>query len=242
MSLASDALLATTGLLPKAVTPKEISASAAVLDTWTRRMRQFVRKDEQAAFEYRPPVDLEKLFSKLVAPLDEIDVAPWLASFGDDLVAGAEYVESLRRARKYLVDAWPAVHYETQAGQKILPLSPDDEHEVWSLFQVLDDPDRLIAEMEQQTLTVTQAAAFRDCYPDLYQFADQALNDAMAELVAKDMDWAPSLEKEAVIRVFRGLPPEEEMVPPPPPPQPQAELKIEVDRDKTQAEVSSEPR
>lgn len=245
MSLRSDCLLAVTGCFPKEITPRDHLASQAIPDAWSKRLTRWIKNGEQTPFKYTPPKDLDKLFSQLAVPPNEIDVAGWIEGLGiEDAELQADYFMGLMRARSHVVAIWPKFSVETSAGPQILPLSYDDQHEVWAVIQVLDDPDRLLDEVEARTLTPSQALAFRTCYPDLYALADQALAAAMAEMraKAKGLQWDPGWEREAVINTLRGKPPEVPLAPPPPPAPPKVEVDVNSEREQTQAEVSSAPK
>lgn len=243
MSLRSDCLLAITGLFPDGVTPREHAASVTVPDTWAKRLRKWVTA-EQGPFTYVPPKrDMEKLFSQLVAPLDTNEVGQWIEGIGiDDVELSVDYPTALMRARKYLADAWPKFSVTAADGARILPLSADEAEEMSSILQVLNDPEKVLDEMFSWTLTADQALAFRTCYPDLYAHADNAIVGRLTELRAKDPTWEMGVEKEAILNLLRGQPPEEMPPPPPEPPTPAEKVKLDPDRDRTQAEVSSAPK
>lgn len=244
MSLRSDSLLAVTGLFPKDITAKEHAAAATVPDTWTRRLTQWVKAEEQAPFVYVPPkADMDKVFEQLAIPPAELEVAGWLEGLGvDDIELQADYFTALMRAREHVTGAWPKHSIDGPTGPRLLPLSQDDAEEVWGLIKVLDDPERLLEEMRCWTLTTSQALAFRTCYPDLYAHANQAIDTAIIDKRAKDDDFTLGVERESVLNVFRGMPPEEAPLPPPAPPAPPGKFQIDPEKDRTQAEVSGAPK
>jgi len=242
MSLRSDALLAVTGLFPKAISPKEHIASHGVAETFTQRLRSWVTAG-QKPFKYVAPPDLDKIWTALATPPSRLEVANWIEGIGvEDPELQADFWAGLTRARQHVIDAWPKFHIDGPAGPQILPLSYDDAHEVWSILQVLDDAERILDEMDAWTLTPSQALAFRTGFPDLYAHASSVLGRAMAEQRAKNIDWALSWEAEAVFNTLHGDPPED-MPPPPPPPQPEARpIKLNLEREQTQGQVSSQPK
>lgn len=245
MSIASDNLLAVTGIFPGEITPREHSASTAVQERWTRRLTHWVRTPEAKPFKFaEPKKNLDAVFLVLAKPISEQDVAGYLDGIGvdDSLELGAEYYAAMVRARDYVVNAWPKFSLEGPAGLRILPLSHDDKAEVWSIIQVLDDPDRVLDEMDSQTLTDTQALAFRECYPDLYALADTIITSEIIERRAKNEDWELGVAREAMLNTLRGLPPEERFTPPPPPPAPGGKFKLDPERTKTQIDISSAPK
>lgn len=240
MSLRSDSLLAVTGLFPKAITPDEHAAAESVAPTFQRRMRAWVKAAEPKPFDYQPPKkDLEGLFAALATTPDQLTVQAWLEGLGvSDIELVADYWKGLQTARQLVVDAWPKFTIEA-SGTQILPLSADDAAEVWSLIQVLDDPERVLDELDSFTLTETQARVFREAYPDLYAAADAEAKATIMEQRARKPSWGLTWDREGVLNTFRGKPPEQPLAKPaPPPPPPDRPAKLNTDRDRTQAEVS----
>jgi hypothetical protein len=244
MSLQSDALLAATGIFPKDITPKEHAASEGVVATWTKRLTSWVKSEDQGEFVFVPPKkDLDKVFETLAKDLDAEEVGAWFDGLGAENVdLQIDYVSSLGRAREYIIEAWPKYSLEGPTGPKVLPLSHDDAAEVWSLLQIVDDPDRLLDEMGAWTLTMSQAAAFTECYPDLYKHANKVITMAMTEKSAKDPAWDLGLQREAILRTFRGLAPETPQAPAVPPPAPAPSFTPDAEREKTQGDITASPR
>lgn len=243
MSLQSDALLVITGLFPTAITPKEHAASQGVPDTWAKRLRSWARDEEQKPFKYVEQKDVDKLFDKLAKPPVELEVEGWFQGVGDDVPElQGEFFASLTSSRAYLVNAWPSFNLDSASGPKTLPLSYDDAAEMWSLIQILDDPDRVLDEMDSRTLTPSQALAFRENFPDLYGHANEVIDAALIDKRAKNDDFDLGWERESVLNTFRGKPPEEPIKAPPPPPAPVQKLKIDPERTETQADVSAAPK
>ena len=246
MSLRSDSILAVAGLFPSAITPEHHLASLAVPTSWEQRIAAWIATDQQAPFRYVPPPspeEMDVLFSKLALAPNEPEVTRWIEGLGiEDPELIGDFYAGLTRAREHLVNAWPKLSLDSPAGPKVLPLSLDDREEVWSLYQVLDSPDRVIEELESRTLTPTQAEAFRAGYPDLYDHANQAIDRALTERLVGDAGYEPSVAQAAVINTLRGQAPEAPFIPPPKPaPSGDGKVKIDTERDRTQAEVSSDP-
>ncbi len=244
MSLRSDCVLSIVGLFPDEIGPKQLTAADGVPGTFTKRIKAWVKDGAQGEFVYvAPPADLEALFRRLTVAPNETELAGWLDGIGvDDHETMTGFFAGLTQAREYVVNAWPKFSIDGPAGPTILPLAPDDAEEVASVFGVLDEPTRLLDEVDSWTLTVEQAAAFRACFPDLAGHLDETIDLALAELRAKRPDFELGAEREAVLRTIRGLPPEEPFVPVAPPPDAPQKFKIDPERDRTQAEVSSAPK
>lgn len=242
MSLESDALLAATGILAPSIGPRELAASQAVPAVWEKRLRAWVTAP-QAPFAYKPPPNLERVWMRLAAPPSQAEIEPLVAALGvDDPMFVADYWLGLMAARNHMVAIWPKWTIMTLSGPHLLPLSQDDIEEVSSVLSVLENPDTLLSELYSRTITANQVAAFKVAFPDLYDFANSILDDAIAAQLAKNFDWAPPWDQEDVLRVFRGAPPEIAPPPPPPPPAPPKPLEINADREKTQSEISSAPK
>lgn len=242
MSLRSDCFLAVAGVIPKGIDAKDHAAADALPARWVRRLRAWLTAD-QAPFSYVEPRDMERLFDKVAADPAEAEVRAWLAPIVDDDDLTVNYYPALIEARHYLVQAWPRLVVTGPAGPYVLPLATDDVAEIWSLFQVVNAPDRVLEEMDARTLTPSQAAAFRACYPALAELAHQTLQDAMGERRGRDMDWMPDAEHEAVMRTLLGLPPEVPFVPPPSPAAAApSKLKLDPAREQTQAQASAAPK
>lgn len=243
MSLNSDVLLSVTGLFPDTITPKQHVASMGIAEIWTKRLTSWVRNEDPKPFEYVEQKDVDKLFDKLAKPPVELEVEGWFQGVGDDVPGlQGEFFAGLTNSRAYLVNAWPSFNVDSASGPKTLPLSYDDAAEMWSLIQVLDDPDRVLDEMDSRTLTPSQALAFRENFPDLYAHANEVLDTALIDKRSKNDDFDLGWERESVLNTFRGKPPEEPIKAPPPPPAPDQKLKIDPERTETQADVSAAPK
>ena len=255
VELRADCLLAVTGLFPDEISDRERQVAAVLPDAWGRRLKTWLGA-KQAEFPYVEPKDMEKIFPKVAADLAPGEVEALLGPvLAEDPELGAAYHRNLQRARQYLVGVWPRVVIDSMAGPKVMPLSVDDRAEIFSVFQVLDDPDRILDELAAGTLTEAQAAAFRACFPALWQEANARLDQAMAEKMSRratdedgvatsdsGLGWEPGWAKETLIRTFRGLPPEVPFVPPPQPTKDVSKFEIDADAEKTQADVSSAPK
>jgi hypothetical protein len=244
MSLPADSLLAITGIFPDAITAREHQASQALPAILGKRARAWVKNEEQADFVYiEPKKDIEKVFAQLAIEPSEPQVSAWIEGLDvEDPELQADYFMALMKAREHLVNSWPKYSLTGPAGSKVLPLSFDDAAEMWSLIHVMDDVERIFDEMDSRTLTPTQALAFRECYPDLYQICTDAIEAELVERRAKDEEFDLGWEREALLNTLRGAPPEQVTMPPPKPPAPEPNLKLDPKRERTQEEVSSAPK
>ena len=241
MSLRSDALLGVTGILPKEITPKNLEDADALPERWTRHVRSWIGA-EQAPFRFVEPRGMDSTFDKLAADPSESEVTAWLGILPDDEDIGVSYYPALLEARHYLVNQWPRLTIDGPAGPRLLPMSPDDVAEVWSVLQILNDADRFLHEMDAGTLTTSQAEAFRACLPDLSALVENTIRSAIGERRAKDLNYDLPASKESVFRTIIGMPPEDYFAPPPKPAPVPSKFKVDTDSERTQAEVSSAPK
>jgi hypothetical protein len=212
MSLGSDLLLAVSGVFPtEAITVEDARAAEGALITWANRLRRWVGQDDQEPFTLPKDRDPDKTLEKLARVMTSAETAVITADL-TDVDLEADYLTSLLAARRYLVDAWPSAVIETAAGQRPLPLSQDELDEILSLVAVVDDPDRVIDEVEMLTLTPSQAEAFRLNYPALSATLLGVLRVALTDRGARNKEWEPPPEREDVIRTLAGLSPEAPIV------------------------------
>lgn len=204
--LAAEALCATRGIWPEsAPTITDLLAAEGIIGRW-RGMIDAWLSGPQRPMTWASPPDQPELQSRLAAPLSEPEVAGWMASLGD-IEVGVDYFLVLQQARAYLNAQWP--RFETGGViPEVLPLSQDDYAEVWSLVRVVDSPEVLFEELASYTLTPSQVAAWKACYPELSAVMDQALDMAMVERIVKTpLTW----QQEDMIRILRGLAPEAQL-------------------------------
>lgn len=245
MSLNGDCLLATVGLVPDDIEPRDLKAADTLPATFARRMRAFLTAEQKDFDAREAPSDLDGWFDKVAEAPRAGQVAAWISALGaeedSDLVA--ELTAGLRRARDHVVAVWPRVIETTPAGPRNYPLSEDDAADIWRVIRVLDDPESLLDELAMYTLTPEQAKAFRTCYPELYAHADAELDAGLGEQLAKSKNYDPGWERESVIAIFRGEAPEVGMMPAPAP-APAAGPKVDFKPATalTQAEASSAPK
>ena len=216
--LAAEALAAVTGLWPRrAPSRTDLVAAEGMPRRWAQKLRKWLASDGPERLPWEAPPSSEELLERILRPLDATEIEAWLATVGEPGVALA-YVGVLQTGRSYLDSIWPKIP-EAGLVAGTYPLSRDDLDEVWSVCRVLDDFDSLLAEFSAQTLTVDQVRAVRSVFPDLCALLDDLLDEALIEHVSKKkpLPW----QIEDVIRVWRGIKPEEPIaVPAPDKPQP----------------------
>lgn len=203
--LTTDCLLAVTGLLPDKITRRERSAANTLPDTFAKRARAWWTADDPKPFKEPTTPDMDKLFDRLATAPTQPEVQAWLAN-DDDLDIVDDLLISLKKARQYLVDKWPRIQIATFGGTRLMPLAMDDAAEVASLWAVLNDPLRVLDEMDSWTLTPSQAEAFRANHPALYEHYRTELQAAAALRVGKDQNWIPTEAQEIALAILTGQP------------------------------------
>lgn len=241
MSLESDCLLAVTGVAPSNVTVNDFAKSQDVQKRMDAKIKAWLKADPKP-FEYRdPPKDMEALFKKLQTGVPQTKMSEWMDAIGvgTDSLAD-QYAMSLMNARKYIVDKWPAITITDTMVPETLPLAPDDEGDMAALFYVMDDLlTVLFVELEQQTLEPAQAEAFRTCFPDLWAWTDRRIQLITGELVAHG--WIPTWEKDSMLRILKGVPPEPVFSPPPPVTPPVKPTELDTKAKATQTDLAAQP-
>lgn len=213
MSLEAEALLATTGILsPELVTRDDVRAAEGLPGRWADRISHFLDAEEPRPFRPpEPPKDQQALRRKLQRRLRESEVAAELALFGTSSLV-AEYRLLREVARKYALDAWPTASVITLAGPQAAPLALEDWSEVWSITATLDDPDRVLDELDAWSLPPSLVAALAACYPELLammqEFAREGRVTRLARSMLRGEEWTMRWETEATLRVLLQMPPD----------------------------------
>lgn len=244
MNLAADCLLAVVGLLPDAVTPRERDAAATLPSTFGARGRAWWTAAPRPYKGVKAP-DLDKLYDKVAAPPQHFEVAEWLKAAGDDADLVVDLHLALTAAREYLVTAWPRLVIETFGGPRLMPMAVDDEAEIASLWAVLDEPTRVLDELDSGTLSPSQALAFRTVYPALYDHLRTAMAEGAAALSKADPEWMPDESQEIACSILTGQPPglmTKAESAPAPAAAPKPDKDLGAGAAATQADRSSKPR
>jgi hypothetical protein len=250
MSLLSDCLRAVTGMFPRGLDAADIQKAHELPALFERRLKAWLTAPQEPFLYHPPPKDMEELFTRLTAKPTSLESEAWMQVIGtDDPDTSVGFFEGIVRSRVYLVGdlltqqpgIWPTLSISTPAGPEPLPLSADDAGDMAAVYAVLNDPRRLLDEMDQGTLEPAQATAFRELFPDLYDHVGKTLQAAIAEQRAKHPSWGVSWQKDGILRVLKGMPPEEQFTAPPPPPPPNPKLELHAERDATQGDLAQTP-
>ena len=242
--LEADCLLAVAGLTPGAFTAAQRRQAMALPELFRARALAWWTADRKPFVEVKSP-DLDKLFDAITTDVPRVALESWMRAGGDDPDYVLDLQIGITRARQYLVAQWPRITLQTYAGPRLMPLAIDDEAEVVSLWAVLDEPTRILDEMDAGTLTSSQANAFRNVYPALHAHYMSALQEGAAASVAADPDWMPDEAQELILSMLTGrpigaLPPTDAAASPAEAPSPSKDLG--AGKAATQADKSSAPK
>lgn len=205
--LATDCLMATVGLMPDEVTSRQRAAAATLPDTFASRAASWWTEEKPKKFSAPKVPKLDVIFDKIALPPTQPEVKAWLheSPDDDDDTALLLYL-AITQARKLLVDRWPRIVLASFAGERLMPLAVDDQAEVASLFAVLNEPTRILDEMDMNSLSPSQAEVFRTAYPELFTHYRFALGDGAAKLAKKDPAWMPTEKQSVLLSVLTGRP------------------------------------
>lgn len=208
MSSISEAIVGVTGVLePEPIDDGTLGAAAELTTPWQRRIKKWVRGKEIKPFA-RPRIrdwkatrlQLETILTdtqrkSLVKPLNKLD--PALAN---------DYLADLDRCREFLLTAFPKSEIDSVMGPH--ELEPNRQAlSVWlSQVAVIEDPDRILTDMEMGTLEDSQVTAFEQCYPEiyleLYGMVNSELTKIRAEALKKKTEARITFDREATIRIL----------------------------------------
>jgi hypothetical protein len=211
MSDLSEALLATTGVIRPRPDDTSIGRAAELLAEFTARAGRWVGITDLK--HWTPPSSQgfarpESLRERLMHTPAEPE---GLSDLGDE-VLGAEWVAELGDAREQLLAAWPAVVMRGGIEAEDVPLSFDRGQDWLALVAVVEDPFRLLHELEAGALVPAQLTLFESVYPDLHRVMLEQTGRALVELLAKRRGLSPA--KDRLVRLVLGRPPDEPILVP----------------------------
>jgi hypothetical protein len=216
--LTAEALLAVTGIFPDPLKPADGRAASALPKQWRAEVRQFFDQEKPRAFRAPPKVDPAKLQDTVIRGVDADKRAGLVAGLADaDL--GLAYLDALDHALEVVRAGIPSLTRDTPLGPAQLPLGKVEGMRIASLVAVVNDPARVLEEMQMGTLTTAQAEAFGDVYPSLAERLSSLIWDELVARYKTPEKYALPWAKERVLRTLVGLPPSapiSQAAPPPP--------------------------
>lgn len=226
MSLESESLLAVTGCIKPRIN-ESLDRMGEVPDRLRVRIDRWLRGTTVKPWTPPPYHDPQKLRDRFVHTPDELE-----GHDGLDEMLAAEWVTEVKDARASLLTRWPGVPMRGGLTTTEPPLAHDAASDWLALVAVVEDPFRLLDELESGAMLPAQLEVFREVYPELSQVVIEATFNAVVDLAAKGTTLPES--KERGLRMLLGTPDDEpiavqrpEEAPPPKPPSgkgPKAEL------------------
>lgn len=205
MSIESESWLATTGCITPNATRYAPSTPAEVPLRLQNRVKRWLAS--KAPVEWGPPParDPEALREKFI---HTPDVLPGVEEL-DDTVA-AEWVQDVAHARAALLERWPAVQMRGGMATMEPPLSHDQAQDWLALVEVIEEPFRLMDELEAGALLPAQLAVFEEVYPELFGVISVATFQGVVDAIGKRTEFDPV--KEYGVRLILKTPPDEPIV------------------------------
>jgi hypothetical protein len=240
-----DLLLAAVGVVPKSVTDMDRARAARLPALFQERAAAWWGLEKAKPYKNIDATDAEKVYDRIALDPDPSELRTWLTAAGDDPGPVEALYDSVKLARDYLRINWPRrVTLDTFGGEVSLPLAVDDQAEALSLFAVVNDPTRVLDEMDSYTLSPSQGDAFRKVYPDLAKLHGAALRAGAAKQHAGDPQWMPSEAQESELAILTGVivGPVDTSAPQPAAPPPDQQKDLGAKSARTQADASSRPK
>jgi hypothetical protein len=212
VAIEAELTVAVTGVLkPTAVDGDTSAAASTLLDTFDRRLRKWVRGTEGKPFEPVKFRDLQQTRKLVQKPLPESVLQDLLKPLlVVDPAAAMDYQAVLLRARSFLDTSYPLETIDSVLGPEEMLPAPDKASRWLSVVAVIDDPERMIDEVEMGGPDPSQVAAFKACYPELHQALLSIVMSELASMLAQSMrsqaSGKPALtlpyDREATVRLL----------------------------------------
>jgi hypothetical protein len=204
--LVAEVLVAVGGVFPEGPFARvQLDAARNLPRDWQVRVRDWFDRETPARFRGVRRLDHRRTLERLSEPLTADAGAVLIAGLPDDV--GAAYLVQLESAREYLRARWPSLSLETPTGPRLLEPGVLSMGEASSLFEVVDDPERVLLELEMASLTSAQAEAFRTVYPALTDMLRAQFDEQLIMRKARRKGYELSWFHERLLRIFFGLPP-----------------------------------
>jgi hypothetical protein len=139
---------------------------------------------------------------------------------------------------------YPKYQRMTAIGPKPVGRSPLEDAELWTVLQVLDDPERIFDELAQHVISPKQVVALKTCHPDLYGYIREQTDLALQEHAARHPKWEPTPAQTELVNVLAEI--MKPVAPPAPPAPPQKVDGIDLDDratdEKSAGQITGEPK
>jgi hypothetical protein len=207
VALASEALLAVSGLFPKKITRTVTGTAAEALPReWARDVKAFFDQEKPEKFRKVPRPDHEGTLDRLIAGISAEEQERLTKGLSDE--AGLDYLAALNNAREYVQSQWPALYLDTPTGPQLLEPGPTAMMEASTMYATIDDPHRVVVDMLSGALTTAQVNAFKQVYPGLFDVLRSLVRAEIDRRLARRKSYRVPWRQERVLRVFLGLGPD----------------------------------
>jgi hypothetical protein len=211
-------------------------AATTLLQTYEKRLGKWVRGTEVKPWKPPKPRDLQKTREQVQAPLPESVQAELVKGLLPiDPALAVQYQADLLRARDTLSGGYPLETLGSVMGPEEFAPAWDKAQRWLAVVAVVEDPDRILDEIESGALEPAQVSGFRTVYPslwtELYAFLMRELASMRAESMRAQASGKPATtlpnDRETTIRLFGETgfstplkleAPEKKEEPPPPKP------------------------
>lgn len=202
MSLASEALLAITGIYPKdPVSPDDAAAARRIPVEWQKRVAEFFEGKTQ-----RPPMPRYPDYLKTWDLLNEDrDDAQLIVAIEDATIA-AEYAGSIGSARAYVREQWRPLFQDIPTGRRVLEPSLSETQRAGAIFVFVDAPEAIFSEMLAGTIAADQVDAMKENYPALYDMLTVMCRSEIERRLARKQSYEVPWTQERVLRILLQLP------------------------------------
>jgi hypothetical protein len=187
-----------------------MGAASEITTPWHRRLKRWVRGKEAKPFKRPRLRDHKAVLDRLDDILTDTRKAQLVKPIGkNDPLVGVEYLDTLLNARTFLRDAYPTEELSSVMGPQKLEPSQLSASRWLAQVAVVEDPDRLIDDIEMNGLEAAQVTAFKVCYPELYveiymmlAGPNGELAKMRAEATKRGVEAKLPFDREATIRVL----------------------------------------
>ena len=210
IALLGEALLAVVGLDkvlsgdPIRVTQEMRREAAALPGRMRKEMRAFLAgPDSFEQFRLPEPVSYKQALARLVAPPDDERRIQQLAAMGsgDEMLALHEAAD---RALAVLRPYVPIYYRQTATGPKTETPPDTAVARLRRALTVVNDPMRVLANMQAGTLLREEQQVLAGVYPLTYQDTAESVPVSLSALVAEKASFELPWRRDRLLRIFLG--------------------------------------
>ncbi len=199
MSLASDFLLLSTGLLRKPER-SDVNARLAHQDEIERALAGMLEAEEPSRLLVVP--ERRSYFSRLVKFDPEYEAN--FPLLGEDLAE--DYQITHMTVRNTVMERRPVTEIDTIVGPRVIDNSIEQDAQWLSELEVIESPARLVKDMAAGALLPECVALVAGMLPDAYAWMVTALGAALDKKTRVEPDWLPPSWMDGAMRIFLRIP------------------------------------